>query len=206
MRMRRRAAAPILFLVAGGVAGGGAALADPLTDALGGRAQGLCYKRTYNAEHLAKNPDQTTRAIRLSLVPHPEARGAIARIGIADAEGEVYAIGECFWKAKAGLGEDGRPYTATFKGGPGLDCVARASPTWAWEDEKVDGGLLAIDMRDGKSMTIHTQDEIAAWQTFYRDAPAGFYPLGSDDRIFRVDRADAAACADMVESFNWDEN
>ncbi len=188
------------------LAAGAAAMADPLTDAVGGKAQGICYERTYSAEHLARNPDQMTHAIQLSLAPHPEARGAIARLTIMDAEGEVYSIGECFWKAKAGLGDDGKPYTATFKAGPGLDCTARANPDWAWEDEIKDGGRFAIDMRDGKSMTIHTGDEIAAWLEFNRDAPAGFYPLGTDDRIFRVDRADPRACSEIVGLFGWDTN
>lgn len=198
--MRRIAA------MAAGLLTATAALADPLTDALGGKTQGICYERNYSAEHLAKNPDQMTHALQLSLAPHPEARGAIARLTIMDAEGEVFSIGECFWNAKAGLGGDGKPYTATFKGGPGLDCTARASPSWAWEDEVKDGGLFVVDMRDGKSMTIHTQDEIAAWPEFNRDAPAGFYPLGFDDRIFRVDRADPRACSEIVGQFGWDTN
>jgi hypothetical protein len=184
----------------------GTAAADPLTDAIGGRDEGICYRRTYDAAHLAKNPDQMTHAIQLSMAPHPRDAGALARLAIADAEGEVYAIGECFWKAKAGLGDDGKPYTATFKPGPGLDCRARASPNWASEDEVKDGGLFAVDMRDGKSMTIHTQDEIAAWPQLNRDAPAGFYPLGDDDRIFRVDRVSADNCMELVDLFGWDYN
>ncbi|MBX3530525.1 MAG: hypothetical protein KF849_07950 [Rhizobiaceae bacterium] len=183
-----------------------AALADPLSDAIGGKAQGICYKRNYSAEHLAKNPDQLTHSIQLSLAPHPEGRGALARLAIADAEGEVYSIGECFWNASAGLGDDGKPYTATFKGGPGLDCTARASPNWAWEEEVKEGGLFVVDMRDGKSMTIHTQDEIAAWPQLNRDAPAGFYPLGPDDRIFRVDRVTPDNCMEMVDLLGWDGN
>jgi hypothetical protein len=184
----------------------GSAAADPLTDAMGGKPQGICYNRTYDAAHLAKNPDQLTHAIQLSLVPHPEARGALARLAIQDEEGEVYAIGECFWKAKAGMLENGKPATATFKIGPGLDCTARASPNWAPEDEIVEGGRFVVDMRDGKSMTIHTQEEIAAWPGFNRDAPAGFYPLGSDDRIFRVNRASPDNCRELVDLFGWDYN
>ena len=61
-------------------------------------------------------------------------------------------------------------------------------------------------MRDGRSMTIHTQDEIPAWAGFDRNAPAGFYPLGFDDRIFRVDRVNAGNCAELVEQFKWDDN
>ena len=117
------------------VAAGTAAIADPLTDAIGGRAEGICYRRVYTAEHLAKNPDQMTHAIQLSLVAHPETNGAVARLAIEDEEGEVYSIGECFWKEKAGFDEAGKPLTATFKGGPGLDCFARSSPGWAGEDE-----------------------------------------------------------------------
>lgn len=182
------------------------AVADPLTDAMGGRPAGICHNRVYSDDHLAKNPDQMTHALQLSLVPHPEVRGAIFRLAVEDAEGEVYSIGECFWNAKAGLDDAGRPYTATFKTGPGLDCAARANPAWAWEDEKVDGGLFVVDLRDGRSMTIHTQDEIAAWADFDRNAPAGFYPLGVDDRIFRVNRVDPEQCSEMVGGFDWDTN
>jgi hypothetical protein len=203
--MMRTAAAIAIGLAAAELAATGAA-ADPLTDALGGDPAGICYRRVYSQEHLAKNPDQLTHAVRLSLAPHPEARGALARLSIEDAEGEVYAIGECFWNARAGLGEDGKPLTATFKTGPGLNCTARASPSWAWEEEIKDGGHFVVDMRDGKSMTIHTQDEIAAWQDFDRTAPAGFYPLGSDDRIFRVDRIRTDECAELTEQFSWDGN
>lgn len=202
--MRRTVAAAMIGF--GTMASGTMAGADPLTDAVGGRQEGICYKRVYSADHLARNPDQLTHAIQLSLAPHPEARGAISRLAIRDAEGEVYAIGECFWKAQAGLDEAGKPVTATFKGGAGLECTARASPNWAWEDEIADGGMFVVDMRDGRSMVIHTQDEIAAWDSFEREAPAGFYPLGSDDRIFRVDLVAPGNCAEMVDGFGWDGN
>ncbi|MBX3530524.1 MAG: hypothetical protein KF849_07945 [Rhizobiaceae bacterium] len=181
------------------------AAADPLMDMLGDDEGGICYERVYDAAHLAKNPDQRTHSILMSLVKDPKSLSAIARLTFGDAEGVVHAIGECAWDARAAL-DDGKLIISTFRPGPGLNCLARASPAWASRDEVQEGGAFLVDMRDEKSMTIHTEGEIAAWLMLHRDNPAGFYPLGPDDRIFRVFRVASNKCGELVEQFRWDYN
>lgn len=181
------------------------AAADPLADLLGGDEGDVCYERFYDAAHLAENPNQLTHSIRLSLVKDPKSLSAIARLTFGDAEGVVHAIGECAWDARAGL-DDGKLIISTFRPGPGLNCLARASPSWASGDEVQWGGAFLVDMRDGESMTIHTEGEIAAWLNMHRDNPAGSYPLGPDDRIFRVFRVASNKCGELVEQFRWDYN
>ncbi len=188
----RRGVGSVLFLLASA----NLAFADPLTDLLAGKPGGICYDRVYDAAHMAKNPDQNTRAIRLSLVEAKDIRGATFRLSLLDGEGTVYAFGDCNYERRAGLDSMGGQLISTFKIGPGLDCHALTS---YYTGNSQEGGDFVIDMRDGKSMTIHLPEEIAAWEELDSDGDAGWFPLGREDRIFRVDAASAKLCEPLID-------
>lgn len=170
---------------------GGAALADPLTDMVNGRAGGICYDRVYSAEHLAQNPYQLTRQIRMSLNQSADFSTAIVRVRIVDEQGPVYVLGRCKWSPDAGRAAS--ESIPTFKGGAGLDCTATTTDN-SWEPDN--GGDFVVDMRDGRSMTLHMPTQIAA-RADMQTLGAGFYPLEEEDRIFRVNGTGTETCADM---------
>jgi hypothetical protein len=83
---------------------GGSAFADPLTDLLDKGNGGACYDRVYDAAHLARNPKQATRSIRVSLRDYQKVGAANIRIEITSDKETSYIVGECNWEASANLG------------------------------------------------------------------------------------------------------
>jgi len=177
------------------------ATADPLSDFLAAKGGGACYERVYTAAHLAANPAQKTRSLRMGLVPFPDGIGAIARIAIHAARETHFILAECGWSERPNDDALGRPLIATYKAGPGLVCHARAS---ADEMSAEEGGDFVIDARDRQqSMTIHLPPELVLWQGA-RPAPRGAVPLSRADRVFLVHAAAAERCADFEALLPWD--
>ncbi|MBX3530526.1 MAG: hypothetical protein KF849_07955 [Rhizobiaceae bacterium] len=172
----------------------GEVAADPLADALKGRPDGICYDRVYSAEHLAKNPGQKTRAIRMSLQAAPDIGGATVRIMLVEAAGAAWLAGTCNWATRAGTDSLGGQLLDTFRIGPGLDCHAVTSLSGMSAEE---GGDFVVDMRDGRSMTVHVPGELAAWSRPGDTGDADWHAFGTEDRVFRVDGAQTALCAQM---------
>ena len=58
------------------------ASADPLGDLLSSAGGGVCFARSYDAAHLARDPKQDTRRAQLSLVKDSKFGGATMRIAL----------------------------------------------------------------------------------------------------------------------------
>jgi hypothetical protein len=175
--------------------------ADPLTDLLGRNGGQLCYDRVYDAAHLARHPRQRTRAIRLSLTDYPETGGANIRVAITEASRAHYILGECYWAEEANLDGMGEPLLPSFGRKAGLDCHAITTTDGSSAEE---GGDFPLDLRDGASIMLHLPDDVAAWKSLDDvSGAAEFFELGPDDRVFRLDRADAALCTELTEKLPW---
>jgi hypothetical protein len=176
------------------------AWSDPLTELLAAADGTACYDRVYDAAHLARHPRQRTRAIRLGLTDYPETGGATVRIAISEAAVGHYMLGECYWADDANLDIMDEPLLASFGRGPGLNCHATTTIDGSSAEE---GGDFPVDLRDGKSVVLHLPESVAGWESFDIGRPPAFFELGADDRVFRLDRAEAALCAELSEKLPW---
>lgn len=177
-----------------GVLAAGAAGANPLLDLLEANNGLICYDRVYDAAHLARNPNQKTRSIRLSLTDYAAIDGASIRISINGSNGTRHIVGECGWSEEPNLDSMGEPYLASYKAGPGLVCHAAASTDGASAEE---GGDFLVELRAGKNAVLHIPGEIAAWPSYETEPEATFFRFGVDDRVFRIDRTGGEACLEM---------
>ena len=171
-------------------------VADPLGDLLKKGDGGACYDRVYDEAHLAKNKDQATRSVRLSLMEYEEGEGAAIRIQFVTKSGKFYVAGGCGWADPANRDIQGKPLIEAFKAKGGLDCHATTTEDGSSAEE---GGDFPVDLRDGKSIVLHMPDAIAAWRSFDLSNPADFFSFGTEDRIFRLDKADPALCSELDE-------
>lgn len=178
----------------------GAALADPLSDLLDKGGGAVCYTRIYDPAHLDKHPAQKTTEVRLSFVRESDDDGAVIRILLKLGAKSNYINGGCSWTAHANLDITGKPIIEAFKGPAGLNCWALTSADGSSAEE---GGDFFVDLKDGKSITLYLPEYIAAWPSFDRSDDADFLQLGEEDRIFRLDRAAAAPCREMVQKLPW---
>ena len=175
-----------------------AALADPLSVLVGEGP--VCYVRTYDKAHLDKHPLQTVTEVRLSLVRADDRDGAIIRVLVKTKSSPNYIVGGCNWVAKANLDISDTPIIEAFKGPSGLNCWALTSADGSSAEE---GGDFPIDLEAGNPIYLYLPDYIAAWTSFDRSGAAEWLELGSDDGVFRLDRADATPCREMVDKLPW---
>ena len=179
-----------------GLAASTAAAADPLTDLLAANHGFACYDRVYDAAHLAKNPNQKTRTIRLLLTDDPAIGGTTMRVSIRGRDGDRHIVAGCEWNEAPHLDVLGKPYIDTYKAGAGLVCHAAASSDGASAEE---GGDFVAELRSADRIVLHLPDGIAAWPSYDTRPEAGFFDFGVDDRVFRVDRTADRLCVEMAE-------
>ncbi|MGB5903766.1 MAG: hypothetical protein WBF99_06215 [Xanthobacteraceae bacterium] len=173
------------------------ASANPLGDLLSSAGGGVCFARSYDAAHLARDPKQDTRKALLSLIKDSKFDGATMRITLEGKARTSVIVGECGWTARANLDVQGKPLLDTFKGGPGLDCHAYTSIDGMSAEE---GGDFVIDMRDDRTMVMYLPDSIATWSTIERRGRAKWAAFGKSDRVFKLERADRDLCKQMDAS------
>ncbi|MBX3570281.1 MAG: hypothetical protein KF914_19625 [Rhizobiaceae bacterium] len=196
--MRTSLSATALALVASIVP----ALADPLSELLAKGTGTACFERIYDDAHLAKNPNQRTRSVLLSLQRLPEggATGAVIRVRFQRSDGVLYIIGDCGWQAKANLDIRGEKLIAAFKGPSGLDCHALTSVDGSSAEE---GGDFPVDLRDGTAVNLYMPEDLAAWRSLQRNGPAEWISFGKDDNVFRVNRTGTGTCRGLIDQLAW---
>ncbi len=173
-----------------------AVFADPLSDLLAKGDGGACYGRMYDEAHLAKNKQQATRSVRLSLMEYEEIEGTAIRIQFVTKSGQFFVAGSCAWADPANRDIQDKPLIEAFKAKGGLDCHATTSEDGSSAEE---GGDFPVDLRDGRSIVLYMPDAIAGWPSFDLSNPADFFSFGTEDRIFRLDRTDPALCSELDE-------
>jgi hypothetical protein len=167
---------------------------DPLSRAVPRReGASACFARSYDGAHLKAHPRQMTQSVMLSLryeQSYHTVRIALLQKGRS---APLYIVGGCGWSEKANLGVDDKPLVAAFKAIAGLDCHA-----YAGLSSDQEGGDFPIDFADdGKTLTLYLVDQTSAWPGPNQKQKTISMRLGSEDLIFRLDRADAATCRSM---------
>ena len=154
--------------------------ADALSQQLFGRAVGasqahVCFKRRYDAGHLATHPRQNVTAMLLlvSNNPDPEASSSYS-----------VDIGVTFRNRKSHFEVGG----FCSKGASGLDCGVEC-----------DGGKIDVAIRDGNSVLVKIPDgaRVSRPGASGDDSVSG-KTFGSDDKVFRLDRAGLSECLPIV--------
>jgi hypothetical protein len=142
-----------------------------------------CFVRRYDADHMAHHPKQRVAAMKLlvsAVIPDGENDLVYSfRLGVnyAHRAGDFDSSGYCAHAFAENRGDEIRFSCA-------VDCEG--------------GGVNVALSRDDKSAIIRLE-RISVWQDNKPDADAGeALVAGADDRIFRLDRADAGECASLV--------
>jgi hypothetical protein len=144
-----------------------------------------CFVRRYDAAHLKQHPQQKVSAMKLlvTAAPAPEdTKLAYSfRLGVTfrDRSGNFESMGDCAHYHP----EDAQSSTTAF--GCGVDC---------------DGGGLGADLADDNASIVVTLDHgIRIWKNKkFEEDGATELTAGTDDKVFRLDRAALSACADLA--------
>ena len=142
-----------------------------------------CFVRRYDADHLARHPQQKVSGMRLLVTAeNPPEDGSSAysfRLGVKyrTRKGDFDSSGFCSHVMAEQKGDEVRL-------GCGVDCDG--------------GGIEAGLSRDDKSAIVRLE-RVRIWQNNKPDEEAGDdLVAGQDDRIFRLDRADIAECKSLI--------
>ena len=196
MPISRASLSSTLALLAGLMllAGVPPAAADPLTDLLPVKSgTSACFQRIYDAAHLKQHPRQAVTTILLSLrreTKFPDNVVVRLRVETRGKPEAALAGGSCDWYQEGvNRGQfSNAKLVPSFPKDSGLGC------TWAsnWQTAGDEQAQFPIDLAtNGRSLTLYTREGVPLWE----GQPSGELPLGTADRVFRLDRADQAACA-----------
>jgi hypothetical protein len=140
-----------------------------------------CFVRRYEASHLAQHPRQKVGAMKLLVTaenpPEEKTTNYSFRIGVQyrHRPGKFDSSGFCNHVVAKDKGNE-------IHYGCGVDC---------------DGGGIDVAMKDDKSAIIRLE-RIMLWPRNTPDDDSHDLAAGTDDKIFRVDRADLRECAELV--------
>ncbi|MGQ0685561.1 hypothetical protein [Bradyrhizobium sp.] len=142
-----------------------------------------CFVRAYDAEHLAKHPQQKVAAMKLLVtaenVPDDKTVNYAFRLGFKyrHRSGNFDSSGSCNHFTPEDAGDE-------IRLGCGVDC---------------DGGGLNVAVSGDAKSAIIRLTRIRIWQNAKPDDDAEHSLVaGADDGIFRLERADNKACAALV--------
>ena len=143
-----------------------------------------CFKRRYDAAHLAKHPEQKVTGMRLlvsaEMVPEDKQLNYNFQLAIEyrDRKGKFETSGNCGHPSAQEESPD------KMHLGCGVDC---------------DGGGISIEMTNGDKSTLISVDSVAVWDMTNKDAERAGFDGGADDHLFRLDRAKLDACQSLIE-------
>ena len=154
MTPRQGLALGAIVLLAGLSAMTGVQAASPLDDLIAPKAgNSACFTRVYDADHLRKNPKQTTTSMAVWLaydkaigdppVLAPPGLGiAISRRGESE---PLFAQGGCNWDEGVNRDIQDRPLIKNFKKTVGISCMMLARPDVFDVSSAEEGGYLILD-------------------------------------------------------------
>src|SRR5882672_767741 len=168
MTRRRNQALGAIALLAGVYAAPAIQAASSLDDLIVSRpGNSACFTRVYDADHLRKNPKQTTTSMAVWLaydkaygnppVLAPPGLGiAISRRG--DSE-PLFAQGGCAWDEGVNRDTSNRRMIKEFKKEAGVGCMMLAQPDVFDVSSAEEGGYLILDAgKDGKTVTVYLEN------------------------------------------------
>lgn len=188
------AALSLLFALAAGPA-----LASPFSDALAASDGALCFTRSYDAAWLKAHRGQTVREVRLSFVNEASLDGPVLRLSLQGANRLTLIFGVCGWmEGDINRGVANNILDPSFTPMSGINCWVMTDTTGASAEE---GGNFPIDWADGQTLEIHLPEMVAGWPGYDTRRGARWPTIKPQDRIMRVMRADASACAELRAKF-----
>jgi hypothetical protein len=167
---------------------------DPLAKLIGAKAgNSACFSRTYDAAHLKRHPAQATTSVLLSLKYDVEEEPTV-RIALAPKGKPVrYVVGQCHWSEEVNRDVAGKRLIKAFTKDAGFQCMAIMA-----RDSAEEGGDFPLDLQpDGASLLLYFDDTVGAFSGTDTRRRATRIKLGTDDRIFRLNRADGGRCLSM---------
>jgi hypothetical protein len=150
-----------------------------------GRQIHACFSRVYDAAHLAQHPQQNVRAMLLLVRANSDSNQPNYEL----------RLGVTFRKSGAhfdSAGNCGAIHDTSDVGGSagvahcGVDC---------------DGGSIDVAIKDAKSVLVSIPNGARVWRAGSDDdVPAsGRKRFGSDDKVFRLDKAALAECLRLAD-------
>jgi hypothetical protein len=148
-----------------------------------GKKAYACFVRRYDAEHLARHPQQKVSAMKLLMtaeIPSDEnTLNYSFRLGVKfrHRSGDFDSSGDCGHV----IAEDS---SHEIRFGCGVDC---------------DGGGIEVAMSKDDKSAIVRLERVRIWQNSKPDEEAGdSLVAGADDKVFRLDRVEARECTSLV--------
>ncbi|WP_156464400.1 hypothetical protein [Afipia sp. Root123D2] len=165
--------------------------ADPLGRLLTSKSDSLCYRRDYDAAHLASHPGQLTERIVLSF------RQDAVRIELRQKSRKPrYIVASCAWAEHAGRDVQGKRLIAAFRNDSGFDCIVMVSPSSAEE-----GGYALLDPApDGRMLKLFIDEAATVRDSLDKNAPTFMLNLGREDRVFQLTRTSGGVCKPMEDA------
>lgn len=157
----------------------------------------LCYARTYDAAHLAKQPAQRVVEMAVSLrherVEWIADEAVVLRLGIRQRGWTAmhHAIATCDFRDDANTTVDGKAVIASHPRGAAIGCMVK---TGRGLDEEGEYFLIA-PREGGRSLMVHLDGGLTVSADGSMAGKSTDVPLGRADRVFRLERTDASACA-----------
>ncbi len=175
-------------------------LVNPLEDAMKANGQALCFARSYDSAWIEAHKGQKVREARMALSRSQINESAAMRIALTGAFAPYYLFGECSWyEGDLNRGVQDDVLDPGFKPTSGVGCHLYTDVTGASAEE---GGDFPVEWIDGgRFVQIHLPDSFGAWRSLDVSRNAANHPLGAQDRIIRLERADASACKSLLERF-----
>ncbi len=210
MTLRRGLALATIALLAASAA----RAASPLDDLIARKpANNACFTRVYDADHLRKNPKQTTTSMAVSLaydraqgdppvLTAPDLGIAIGRRGDS---APLFAQGGCTWDEGVNRDTSDRRMIKEFKKEAGVGCMMLARPDVFDVSSAEEGGYLILDPgRGGETVTVYLENYLVMVKQADR-AKQLYTTFGADDRVFVLHRAAAKECDFVVRALTNQE-
>ena len=148
-----------------------------------GKKAYACFVRRYDAEHLARHPQQKVSAMKLLMtaeIPSDEnTLNYSFRLGVKfrHRSGDFNSSGSCGHVIAEDFGHE-------IRFGCGVDC---------------DGGGIGVALSKDDKSAIVRLERVRIWQNSRPDEEAGdSLVAGADDKVFRLDRIAARECTSLV--------
>jgi hypothetical protein len=150
--------------------------------AIGEKKSYACFVRVYDAEHLAQRPKQKVGAMKLLVqveyAPEDKITNYSFRLGVKyrNRTASYDSSGYCNHVVAEDAGHE-------IRYGCGVDC---------------DGGGIGVAVSNDDKSAIIRLERIRIWQNSKPDDEGSELVAGTDDKVFRLDRADTRECASLV--------
>jgi len=176
------------------------ALADPLTVALEHNGGILCFTRSYDAAWLKAHRGQTIREVRFALAYSGDSRDwPMLRMSLRGTGKPIYVYGPCeWWDKDLNRGVQDNVLDPTFKGNRGIGCHMMTDTTGVSAEE---GGDFPVAWGDGRYVQVHLGGGATGWRSYDVSRPVSHPDLSPADSIFRLYRAPASECRELVTKF-----